>query len=58
MTDQRAGTANTTSLGDAGTVELSRETGQAVLDLRRDLIADQAALRAVQTYIRDVCQRP
>jgi prophage endopeptidase len=48
-------TASTTSLGDAGTVELSRETGQAVLDLRRDLISDQAALRAAQAYIRDVC---
>jgi prophage endopeptidase len=50
------GTAGTTSVGDAGSVELSRETGQAVLDLRRDLISDQAALRAAQTYIRDVCQ--
>ncbi|UNM17219.1 lysis protein [Pseudomonas sp. ArH3a] len=49
---------STASLGDAGTVELRRETGQAVFDLRRDLIADQAALRAAQTYIRDVCQRP
>lgn len=33
-------TAGAASVGDAGTVELSRETGQAVLDLRRDLIAD------------------
>jgi len=49
-------TASTTSVGDAGTVELSRETGQAVLDLRRDLIADQAALRAAQAYIRDMCK--
>jgi prophage endopeptidase len=45
-----------TGVGNAGSVELSRETGQAVLDLRRDLISDQAALRAAQTYIRDVCQ--
>ena len=48
--------ASTASVGDAGTVELSRETGQAVLDLRRDLIADQAALRAAQAYIRNVCK--
>lgn len=50
--------AGTTSVGDAGSVELSRETGQAVLDLRRDLISDQAALKAAQAYIRDVCQSP
>jgi prophage endopeptidase len=49
------GTASAASVGDAGSVELSRETGQAVLDLRRDLISDQAALRAAQAYIRDVC---
>lgn len=42
-------------VGDAGTIELSRETGQAVLDLRRDLLSDRAALRAAQAYIRDVC---
>lgn len=50
-----SGTASAASVGDAGSVELSRETGQAVLDLRRDLISDQAALRAAQAYIRDVC---
>jgi prophage endopeptidase len=43
------------SVGDAGSVELSRETGQAVLDLRRDLISDQAALKAAQAYIRTAC---
>jgi prophage endopeptidase len=48
-------TASAASVGDAGSVELSRETGQAVLDLRRDLISDQAALKAAQAYIRDVC---
>ncbi|WP_218568397.1 lysis protein [Pseudomonas sp. LS-2] len=47
---------STTSVGDAGSVELSRETGQAVLDLRRALISDQAALRAAQAYIRHVCR--
>ena len=49
------GTASAARLGDAGTVELSRATGQAVLDLRRDIIADQAALKAAQSYIKDVC---
>ena len=49
------GTASATGLGDAGSIELSRATGQAVLNLRRDIIADQAALRAAQAYIRDVC---
>lgn len=27
-------------------------------DIRAGIIVDQAALRAVQTYIRDVCKRP
>ena len=48
-------TATAAGLGDAGSVELSRETGQAVLDLRRDLISDQAALKAAQSYIKYVC---
>jgi prophage endopeptidase len=51
-----SGTASTASVGDAGSVELSRETGQAVLDLRRDLISDRSALKAAQAYIRDVCR--
>jgi prophage endopeptidase len=51
-----SGTASAAGLGDAGSVELSRETGQAVLDLRRDLISDQAALMAAQSYIKEVCQ--
>ncbi|MNJ43365.1 Bacteriophage lysis protein [compost metagenome] len=50
------GTASASGVGDAGAVELSRETGQAVLDLRRDLIADQAALRAAQAYIKELCR--
>ena len=51
------GTASASGVGDAGAVELSREAGQAVLDIRRDVIADQAALRAAQAYIREVCTK-
>lgn len=49
---QATGTA---SVGDAGSVELSAATGRAVLDLRASLIADQAALKAAQSYITEVC---
>lgn len=52
------GTAGTASLGDAGTVELAPVAGRNILDIRAGIIADQAALRAAQTYIRDVCLRP
>jgi prophage endopeptidase len=51
-----SGTAGTTSLGDAGTVELSPASGSAVFDIRVGIIADQAALKAAQTYIRAVCR--
>ena len=43
-------------VGDAGTVELSAATGRSVLDIRAGIIADQAALKAAQAYIRDVCR--
>ncbi|MDD1967116.1 lysis protein [Pseudomonas putida] len=49
------GTASAASVGDAGAVELSAATGRAVLDLRASIIADQAALKAAQAYIRTVC---
>ncbi|WP_416425382.1 lysis system i-spanin subunit Rz [Pseudomonas sp. App30] len=42
-------------LGDAGTVELSGEAGQAVFDLRADLIRERSALRALQNYAK-VCR--
>ncbi|WP_202988130.1 lysis system i-spanin subunit Rz, partial [Pseudomonas typographi] len=47
---------STTSVDDAGTVELSATAGQDLLDIRAGIIADQAALKAAQAYIRDVCQ--
>ncbi|WP_256659774.1 lysis protein [Pseudomonas sp. LS-2] len=43
-------------VGNAGSVELSAATGRSVFDIRAGIIADQAALRAAQAYIRDVCQ--
>jgi len=48
-------TASAAGVGDAGTVELSAATGRSVLDIRSGIIADQAALRAAQAYIKDVC---
>ncbi|WCM53500.1 lysis protein [Pseudomonas sp. WJP1] len=50
-----ASTASTASLGDAGTVELSAGSGFAVFDIRAGIIADQAALRILQEYVRNVC---
>ncbi|WP_204957098.1 lysis system i-spanin subunit Rz [Pseudomonas rhizoryzae] len=46
------------SVGDAGAVELSAEAGRNVLDIRAGIIADQAALRALQQYVREVCNSP
>lgn len=46
------------SVGDAGSIELSAASGSSILDIRAGIIADQAALRAAQAYIRNVCQSP
>jgi prophage endopeptidase len=43
------------SLGDAATVELSSASGSTVFDIRAGIIADQAALKALQSYVRNVC---
>ncbi|MHC8382115.1 lysis system i-spanin subunit Rz [Pseudomonas sp. LB3P14] len=51
------GPASSASLGDAGTVELSAASGSTVFDFRAGIIADQAALRALQAYVREVCLR-
>ncbi|MCQ9423388.1 lysis protein [Pseudomonas sp. LJDD11] len=48
-------TSGTTSVGHAGTVELAPVAGRAVFDIRAGIIADQAALKALQQYVRDVC---
>jgi prophage endopeptidase len=49
------GPARTSSLGDAGAVELSAAAGSTVFDIRAGIIADQAALRALQAYVTNVC---
>ncbi|WP_202988131.1 lysis system i-spanin subunit Rz, partial [Pseudomonas typographi] len=46
---------SSTSVDDAGTVELSATAGQDLLDIRAGIIADQAALRALQDYVRTSC---
>nr|WP_238938591.1 lysis protein [Pseudomonas typographi] len=42
-------------MDDAGTVELSATYGQDLLDIHAGIVADQAALRALQGYVRTVC---
>lgn len=49
------GTTSTAGLGDAGTVELSAASGSTVFDIRAGIIADQAALRVLQSYVMNVC---
>lgn len=50
------GTASAAGLGNAGTVELSAVSGSTVFDIRAGIIADQAALKALQMYVKDVCR--
>lgn len=52
------GSTSAASLGDAGTVELSTASGSAVFDIRAGIIADQAALKALQSYVMSVCRPP
>ncbi|EJT0048783.1 lysis protein, partial [Salmonella enterica] len=40
------------SVGNAATVELSRDSGQNVLDIRAGIISDQAKLKYLQEYVR------
>jgi len=42
-------------MDDAATVELAPAAGRNVLDIRAGVLADQAALRALQRYVREVC---
>lgn len=43
-------------LGDAGSVELTEASGRTLLDIRAGIIADQAALKALQAYVLNVCR--
>ncbi|EGG9900480.1 lysis protein [Salmonella enterica] len=49
-------TASPGSVGNAATVELSRDSGQNVLDIRAGIISDQAKLKYLQEYIRTQCK--
>lgn len=51
-----SGSASAAGLGDAGSVELSGPAGRTVLDVRAGIIADQAALKALQSYVMNVCR--
>ncbi|WP_426576697.1 lysis protein [Xenorhabdus stockiae] len=50
-------TTSSVSLGDATTVELSRETGSTVLDIREGIINDRAKLRYLQEYVNTECHK-
>lgn len=48
-------TPGTASVGNASTVELDSVAGQHIYDIRAGAIADQAALKALQDYVTNVC---
>lgn len=48
-------TTGPTRVDDAGAVELAPAAGRNVLNIRAGIIADQAALKALQQYVREVC---
>ena len=49
-------TTSSARLDDGGTVELAGAAGRTVFDIRAGVIKDQAALRGLQEYVREVCQ--
>lgn len=51
------GNSSTGSVGDGATVELSKDFGSAILDIRQGIIEDQAKLTYLQTYVRDVVKQ-
>ena len=46
--------ASTPGLGNAGSVELTPASGRTVFDIRAGIVADQAALKVLQAYIRSL----
>ncbi|MCG3463108.1 lysis protein [Xenorhabdus bovienii] len=50
-------TTSSSSMGTPTTVELSREAGQAVLDIREGIINDRAKLRYLQEYVKAECKQ-
>lgn len=51
-----SGTASSAGVGDAGAFELAPAAGSTVLSIRAGIIADQAALKALQAYVMNVCR--
>ena len=49
-------TTSAARLDDGGTVELAGAAGRTVFDIRAGVIKDQAALKGLQQYVREVCQ--
>lgn len=45
-----------TGVGDGAAVELNREVGQAVFDIRAGMISDQQKLQFLQEYVKHQCQ--
>lgn len=53
----RMSEASTSSrVGNGGTIEVSRETGSTIFDIRSGIISDQQKLRFLQEYVRQQCQ--
>lgn len=50
------GAASTASLDNGGTFELAPAAGRTIFDIRAGIIADQAALKALQSYVMNVCR--
>lgn len=48
--------ASTARLGNGETFELAPAAGRTVFDIRAGIIADRAALRALQLYVYNVCR--
>lgn len=48
---------STTRLDDGGTVELAGAAGRTVFDIRAGVIKDQAALKGLQEYVKNICFR-
>ncbi|EJN6078289.1 lysis protein [Salmonella enterica] len=51
-----AETSSASGMGNDATVELSRDSGQNVLDIRAGIISDQAKLKYLQEYVRTQCR--
>lgn len=49
-------TTSAARLDDGGTVELAGAAGRTVFDIRAGVIKDQAALKGLQQYVREVCR--